>query len=265
MTEVQGTALITGASGGIGEALARVFARQGWGLVLVARRADALGELARVLHQVHGVPVAVVALDLAQPGAADAVYQEVRGLGLTVDALVNNAGMIVYGPFDQTDWGREAEMIQLNLVALTRLTKCFLPAMLARGRGSVLNVGSTGSFVPGPLNAVYCATKAYVLSFSEAVAQEVEGSGVSVTCLCPGVTRTALQSKADMEIRLMRLGAMDAEEVARQGYAAMCAGRRVVVPGWTNRAQAFSARLLPRAAVTRVGLALMQPTGGAKK
>ena len=242
-----------------------MFARQGWGLILVARSAEKLAELARVLGQVHGIPVTVIAQDLAQPGAAEAVWRQVGEAGLTVDALVNNAGVIVYGPFAETDWAREAQMIEINLAALTQLTKLFLPEMIGRGAGRILNVGSTGSFVPGPLNAVYCATKAYVLSFSEAIAEELAGTGVTVTCLCPGVTQTALQAKAEMEIWLMRLGAMDAEEVARQGYAAMTAGRRVVVPGLQNQMQAFSARILPRSMVTKIGLALMQPVGLKKK
>ena len=265
MTNQIRTALITGASGGIGDALARVFARQGWGLILVARSGDKLAELARVLGQVYGVPVTTLVQDLAQPDGAEAVYEQVQQAGLTVDALVNNAGTLTYGPFVTTDWGREAETIALNLTALTRLCKLFLPLMVARGTGYVLNVGSTGSFVPGPLNAVYCATKAYVLSLSDALAEELDGTGVSVTCLCPGVTKTALQSHAGMDVRLMRLGAMEAEDVARQGYEALMAGKRVFVPGWSNRMQALSARLLPRRAVTRVGRALMQPVAPEKQ
>ena len=253
------TALITGASGGLGDALAHVFAQQGWSLILAARSGDKLAALAQNLEQANGVPVTTVVQDLSQPGGADEVYEQVRRAGLTVDALVNNAGMIAYGPFVETDWGREAETIALNLSALTRLCKLFLPDMAARGSGYILNVGSTGSFVPGPLNAVYCATKAYVLSLSDALAEELGGTGVSVTCLCPGVTKTALQSKADMDVRLMHRGAMDAEDVARQGYKALMAGRRVVVPGLANQMQTLSARLLPRRAVTRAGLALMQP------
>lgn len=263
---IQRTALITGASGGLGEALARVFARQGWGLILVARSGDKLAELARALGQAHGVPVATIVQDLSRPDGTDEVYEQVRRAGLTVDALVNNAGMIAYGPFVETDWGREAEVIALNLSALTRLCKLFLPDMAARGTGYVLNVGSTGSFVPGPLNAVYCATKAYVLSLSDALAEELGGAGVSVTCLCPGVTKTALQSKASMgDIRLMRSGAMDAEDVAQQGYKALMTGHRVVVPGWANQMQTLSARLLPRRAVTRAAMALMQPVQAKKQ
>ena len=173
--------------------------------------------------------------------------------------LVNNAGVDVYGNFHETDMAKELEMIQLNLVSLTQLTKLLLPEMRKRGYGKILNLGSTGSFIPSPLNAVYSATKAYVLSFSEAIAEELQGSGVTVTVLCPGATRTEFQKRANMEnIRLLRYGVMDAADVAEIGYRAMMAGRRVVVPGLFNKVQILLARLLPTSTMTKLAKAMLK-------
>jgi short-subunit dehydrogenase len=160
--------------------------------------------------------------------------------------------MIVYGEFSRTDFAGELAMIGVNLVALTELTKLCLPEMIGRGRGAILNVGSTGSFAPSPLNAVYSATKAYVLSFSEAIAEELAGSGITVTALCPGATRSDLQRRAGMEdVRLLQRGVMDPAEVAEAGYRALQAGRRVEVPGRSDRLQIAFSRFLPRRMIVK--------------
>lgn len=250
----RGTALITGASAGIGLELARVMAADGWGLVLTARSRDRLETLARELEAAYGVKVAVVPADLADPVAPAVLFEQVAGLGIEVDVLVNNAGFGLYGPFTvtegegATDGARELEMIALNVSALTHLTKLFLPGMVSRRRGRVMNVASTASFQPGPLMAVYYATKAYVLSFSEAIGVELKGTGVTVTTLCPGPTHTEFAAVADMEgSRLFKMGGvMTASDVARAGYEGMQAGKSVVIPGARNRIMAHATRLIPR-------------------
>src|SRR3954447_6416423 len=219
------TALITGASSGIGLDLARLFAKDGCDVVLVARSEGKLRELAAELERDCGVTAHVIALDLARPNAAEALVQR---LPADVDVLVNNAGFGVAGPFVETDLAKELEMIQVNIVALTQLTKLLLPKMVARRRGRVLNVASTAAFQPGPLMAVYYATKAYVLSFSEAIADELRDSGVTVTALCPGPTETGFAAVAGMDqTRLFTLmKPMTSAEVAKKGYEAMKRGRR---------------------------------------
>jgi short-subunit dehydrogenase len=255
-------ALITGASGGIGRELATLFARDGFDLLLVARSAGALEELGAELSRLHGVAATAIAADLADPGAPEAVHEAARVRGATVDVLVNNAGHGLYGRFAATELDTELRMIQLNVAALTHLTKRFLPPMLARGRGRILNVASTAAFQPGPLMSVYYATKAYVLSFSEALAEELTGTGVTVTCLAPGATRTGFQARARMdEGRLLRgPNVMDAADVARRGYLGLMRGERIVVPGAINKAIVQALRLSPRRLVTRVGRALNDRT-----
>jgi len=249
------TALVTGASGGIGWELARAFAAGGYDLVLVARSAGKLEQLAGELRDRHGVAVRVLAKDLAGPGAPDEIFQELEGAGVAVDALVNNAGFATFGPFAETDLASELEEIQLNVVTLTHLTKRFLPGMLARRRGGVLNVASTAAFQPGPQMAVYYATKAYVLSFSEALAEELRGSGVTVTALCPGPTATGFQARAEMQDSGLFTGplkVMDAAGVARAGYEGFRKGNRIVIPGLINKLGVQSVRVSPRALVTRL-------------
>jgi short-subunit dehydrogenase len=174
--------------------------------------------------------------------------------------LVNNAGVDVYGYFYDTDWTQELEMIQLNLVSLTHLTKLLLADMRQQGFGRILNLGSTGSFVPSPLNAVYSATKAYVWSFSTALAEELRGTGITVTVLCPGATRTEFQERAHIEnVRLMRFGVMEAVAVAEAGYRAMISGRRIEVPGLYSKTQVLLTRLLPNSLMVRMAKAMLQP------
>lgn len=254
------TALITGASTGIGAELARLFARDGWNVVLVARSRAGLEKVGQELSQTYGIRHHVLPADLTDPAAPQMIFDAVQGLGIEVDALVNNAGFGLMGPFVDTGreaptgLGRELEMLQVNIVALTHLSKLFLPAMVKRGRGYVMNVASTAAFQPGPLMAVYYASKAYVLSFSEALSVELAGTGVTATALCPGATRTEFQAVANMEgSRLFRAGhVMTAAEVAEAGYNAMLAGRSSIVTGAVNRVMAAGTRFIPRRMAARL-------------
>jgi uncharacterized protein len=253
-------ALVTGASSGLGLELATIAARDGHDLVLVARRRDRLESIGKGLREEFGAAVTIIVRDLAESEAARVVTQEVEARGLSVDLLVNNAGLGVHGPFAEAPLDKELAMIRVNLVALTELTKRVLPGMIARGRGRILNVASTAAFQPGPLMAVYYATKAYVLSFSEAIASEVAGSGVTVTALCPGPTRTEFGKAAGMlETRLFRSPLVkDARSVAEAGYRGMKRGRRVVIPGIGNWILAEAVRFTPRRLVTAVSLAVQK-------
>jgi short-subunit dehydrogenase len=252
-------ALITGASSGIGRELARIFARHGTNLVLVARDEGRLEQLADEVRKANGVDVLVMAFDLSRVGAAQEIFIKLQLESIRIDFLVNNAGFDVYGKFFETDLELELQMIHVNLIALTQLTKFFLADMVERGYGKILNLGSTGSFVASPLNAVYSATKAYVLSFSEALTEELRGSGVTVTALCPGATKTEFQQRAGMkEIRLLRVGAMDAEAVAEIGFRAMMSDKRIIVPGFFNKLQVFLTRLLPRRVMVRAARMMLE-------
>lgn len=252
------TALVTGASGGIGEAIARQLAARHMDLILTARSADRLHDLATDLSTRHGIQAHVVPLDLARQDAADTLEQHVRVLGLAVDVLVNNAGFADYGEFHTLERTRQLEMIQVNVSVLTDLTHRFLPGMVARGRGRVLNIASTAAFLPGPLMAVYYATKAYVLSFSEAVNEELRGTGVHVTAACPGPVATGFQAAAQMEgSRLLASEAgqrviMTPDAVATEAIDAMLRGQPVRVIGLMNRVQAFLPRLVPRGVLPRI-------------
>jgi len=253
------TGLITGASSGIGRALAKVLARYGHDLVLVARDGQRLEQLASELQQSSGIAAKAIPADLSVKTSSQDIIAELQRQGIKISLLVNNAGFDVYGEFFETDLTEELQMIQVNLVSLTQLTKLVLPGMRQQGYGRILNLGSTGSFIPSPLNAVYSATKAYVLSFSEAISEELQGSGITVTALCPGATESEFHQRASMEdIRLRRFGAMQAATVAEIGYRAMMAGRRVVVPGLHNQAQVLLARVLPRSVMPRMAKLMLQ-------
>jgi len=255
------TALVTGASQGIGYELSRLIAQNGYNLVLVARDEHMLVRIADDLKGEFGVKVKVVAMDLSQGSAPDEIFTELEREAIPIDCLVNNAGFQEYGPFSETDLHKELQMIQLHIATLTHLTKLFLPGMLERSHGRIMNVGSTGSFTPGgPFNAVYCATKAYVLSFSEAISEELKGTGVTVTALCPGATSTEFARRADIEdIRLFRFqcGVMDARKVAEIGYHAMMKGERSVVAGMANKLTVLSLKLMPRGLMTTTARLLM--------
>jgi short-subunit dehydrogenase len=246
-------ALVTGASAGIGKELARRFARGGHDLVLTARRADELHALAGELRAA-GAGAHVFPADLSDPAAPGKLFDEVAAASLTVDVLVNNAGFGLYGPFVDSDPHRLLALVQVNVAALTHLTRLFVPGMVARGRGRVLAVASTAAFQPGPLMAGYYATKAYVLSLSEALAHELRGTGVTVTCLCPGPVRTEFGAVAAMDGSPLfdSPNVMDAAAVADAGYRAAMRGERVAIPGLLNRLGAFATRFAPRSLLMRV-------------
>jgi len=247
------TALITGASSGIGLEFARLFAQDGYHLVLVARNREALGALADELHSQHGVEVRVAPKDLSHPSAPAELYQELHESGIALDVLVNNAGFGGSGPFLQTDWSTEEEMMQVNIVSLVHLSKLFLPQIVAR-KGKLLNVGSVAGFLPGPYTSIYYASKAFVLHFTEALAEELNGTGATVTCLCPGPVQTNFQKRAHTggSSRANKGLSVDVREVARQGYLGMKEGQRIVIPGWKNRLLTNLIRAVPRNTVTKM-------------
>ena len=246
------TALITGASAGIGAELAKVFAAQKHDVVLVARRRDALEALAGTLEGKHGIKATVVVDDLGDPDAPERIFAAVRDAGIDVEVLANNAGFGLGGEFSETPIEREIEMVQVNIAALMHLTKLFVAPMLKRRAGYVLNVASTAAFFPGPFQSVYYASKAFVLSFSQALAVELAPSGISVTCLCPGPTETEFAQVAGMKsVRLPNLDVADAADVAEFGYRAMRAGSRVAVPGARNKLVVQAQRFVPRRLIAR--------------
>jgi short-subunit dehydrogenase len=245
------TALITGASSGIGLEMARLMAADKVDLVLVARSEDKLQTLADELKSKHEVAVAVIACDMATPNAAQTIVEALAGK--PIDYLVNNAGFGDFGAFAERDWNKLNEMVQLNITALTQLTHLLLPTFLARGSGRILNVASTAAFQPGPWMAVYYATKAYVLSFSDALSYELRNTGISVTTLCPGATVSGFQALAEMENSKLVRGKKlpTADEVASYGYRKMLGGRGVVIHGLFNWLLAQSVRITPRAIILR--------------
>jgi short-subunit dehydrogenase len=240
-------ALVTGASSGLGVDFARELARRGAGLTLVARREDRLRALARELAEVHGVDVHVVALDLNEAGAPDRLLADTQARRRPVDVLVNNAGFGLYGPFSRLDWARERAMLELDMIVPVHLTKLFLPGMLERRAGWILNIASIGAYQPSPLYASYSAAKSFVLNFTEALSYELRGSGVVATALSPGIVATEfLQVSGQRATRYQRLAMMDSPAVARIGVEAMLKGRPSLVPGRLNAASAWTSRLLPR-------------------
>jgi short-subunit dehydrogenase len=247
---MKGTALITGASAGLGRDFARLFAADGHDVILVARRRDRLEALAAELAAAHGIGATAIDVDLADPSAPRRLVDRIRGLGLAVDFLVNNAGFGHTGAFADAPLERETGMIQVNVTALVELTGLLLPDMKARRRGRILNVGSTAGFQPGPFMATYYASKAFVNSFTEALAYELDGSGVTATLSCPGATATEFAGHAgNADSLLFKLGAADSAGVAREAYQAMLAGRRLVVHGMTNKLGVQALRVSPRSAV----------------
>jgi len=250
------TALITGASSGIGYELARCFAEGGANLVLVARDVTTLNQIANELQTTFNVSAKVIPADLSRPVAPAEIHRETEGASLAVDYLVNDAGFGAAGPFLDTDLQTELDMMQVNIVSLVHLTKLYLRGMRSRGSGGILNVASTAAFQPGPLMSIYYASKGFVLSFTEAIADELRSAGITVTALCPGPTATDFQRRAHVEhIRLMKskpLGMMTASEVAAIGYRAFLKGKVIVIPGLINKIGVQSVRISPRAAVRRV-------------
>lgn len=246
-------ALITGASSGIGYELANLFAKDKHNIILIARREDRLKQLSRDLENDYKIKTLVIPKDLSQSQSAQEIYDILKQNDITIDYLINNAGFMVYGRFSDTNWSEDHKMIQLHMVTLTHLIKLFLPDMLRRENGKILNIGSTGSFVPGPLIAVYCATKNYILSLSEAIAEELNGTGVTVTALCPGGTKTEFAEKANIKNSSVHFfEVMEAKRVARIGYKALMKGKRVVIPGMFNKIQIFSIRITPRIVASKL-------------
>lgn len=251
--------LITGASGGIGLEFAKLCAKDGNNLVLVARRKEILEKEAAILQETHGIEVQTIAADLSEPDAAQHVWKEASGM-YDIDILINNAGVGLYGDFTSTNAQKEEVMIQLNMVCLTQLTKLALPTMLARNNGKILNIASVAAFMPGPLMAVYYATKAYVLSLSEALAEETRNTEVSVTALCPGPTATSFDKKANLGASaLFTNKLMTAESVASEGYKGLMKGKAVVVPGLRQKIMVCLIRFSPRWLVRKVVKYVQRP------
>jgi uncharacterized protein len=256
MMQVRRYALVTGASSGIGRELAVLLAREGYALVLVARRTEPMQALADQLQQAHGMPSVVVGADLGSPEGVATVMREVTARQLEIDVLVNNAGYGLAGGFSALPAEPQLGMIDLNVRALTALTRELVPGMVARRRGYVLNVASLAAFQPGPLMSVYYASKAYVLSFSAALHEELREHGVKVTALCPGYTETEFAARASehQRSRLFSgpLGTLGARQVAELGYRGLVRGRAVVVPGFVNRLTAWFAPFTPLALMLRI-------------
>lgn len=248
------TALITGASNGIGLELAKVHAAKGGDLVLVARNKAKLDELKSTLENEYKVKVYTIGKDLSATNAANEVYNETIHQNIQIDYLINNAGFGEFGLFTDTDWNKELQMINLNITTLTAFTKLYLQDMVKRRSGKIMNVASTAAFQSGPTMAVYFATKAYVLSFSEAVNNEVSDKGVTITTLCPGATESGFQAAAAMEESRLVKGRKlpSSEEVAQYGYAAMMKGKTVAIHGLMNWILANSVRFTPRSIVVKI-------------
>ena len=249
------TVLLTGASSGIGLELAKLFARDGYRLVLVADDVAKLNQATQELGAISDQPVTTIVQDLAEAGAAHQIADRLAAQGTEVDVLVNDAGIGSYGQFLETDLEKETRLLHINMVAPTQLTKLLLPGMVARKRGRILNLASVASFMPGPLMTVYYASKAYVLSFSEGLAEELRGTGITVTALCPGPTETNFDDRAGLgRIRAFRsrfANVADPASVAEAGYAGMLQGKRIVTPNLTARLMTSSSRLMPRGLLAR--------------
>lgn len=248
------TALITGASNGIGLELAMIHASKGDDLVLVARSKSKLDELKASLESQYKVKVYAIGKDLSAINSAQEVYEETSRQNIQIDYLINNAGFGDFGMFTETDWNKEQQMINLNITTLTQFTKLYVKDMVKRGKGKIMNVASTAAFQSGPTMAVYFATKAYVLSFSEAVDNEVRDKGITVTILCPGATESGFQAAAAMEESGLVKGKKlpTSKEVAEYGYKAMMKGRTVAIHGWMNAILAGSVRFMPRSIVVKI-------------
>ncbi len=248
------TALITGASGGLGLEFARLFAKNGYDLVLVARNPNKLCQAKEELERDFGINAAVFVKDLSEKDAALDVHNFTSVNGISVDVLVNNAGFGDFGPFRHADWERQYEMVQVNVLALMQLTRCYLNEMVERKSGKILNVASVAAFVPGPLMSIYYASKAFVLSFTEALDVELKGSGISASALCPGPTKTGFEDAAALgQSGLFRhLKNAKAEDVAEFGYKKLMKKRVVAIPGLENKLINLSSKLAPRKLVRNI-------------
>ncbi len=247
-------ALITGASKGIGYELTQLIATDNYNLVLVARSGNKLKEIKSSLEKRYDITVHTIIKDLTQATSSKEIYEELQERDINIDVLVNNAGIGDFGAFMNSSWDRNEKMIQLNVSTLVHLTHLFLPGMVKRGKGKILNVASTAAFQPGPLMAVYYATKSFVLSFSEGIAEELRNTGVTVTTLCPGPTSTKFVETADMEDSQLfdNMAVMEPEQVAKSGWNGLKKGKTIVIPGWINKMLVQSIRFTPRAIIRRL-------------
>lgn len=248
------TALITGASSGIGLELARILARENYNLILTARREEKLQQIRMELEKTHGTTVYIYPADLSEEDTPEKLYKFTHDLPVAVNVLINNAGVGDYGEFHTSDWDINATMIHLNIRSLTHLTRLYLPDFVQKDRAYVMNVASTAAFQPGPLMSVYYASKHYVLAFSEAIANELSGTGVTVTTLCPGPTKSEFQKNAGMEKSKLfdRFPVASSRDVAEYGYRAMKKGKRVAIYGFQNKIAPLIIGILPRNLVTSV-------------
>ncbi|MGD0710766.1 MAG: SDR family oxidoreductase [Bacteroidales bacterium] len=247
-------AVITGASGGIGLELAKLLAKDKHNLILIARSEDKLKEIKTSFEKDYDINVFIIAIDLSLPDAPAKVFEQLKKDDITIDILINNAGFGDYGAFAECNWQKQEQMINLNILALTKLTRLFLPTMIKSGYGRIMNVASTAAFQPGPLMSVYYATKAFVLSFTYAIANEIKGTGVTISALCPGPTDTGFVSAAALEnSKLFKIfKPKPSNEVALFGYKRMMKGKLLSIPGCLNKLMVGSIRFSPRKLVTLV-------------
>ncbi len=247
------TVLITGASSGIGMGLAKLFAADGSDLVLVARREDRLNELAEKLKSEHGIEVHVLPKDLSKKTSPKEIFNHLKKEKIEIDVLVNNAGFGSRGTVSELDTDLQVDMVQVNAAALTHLTSLFLPGIIERGQGGILNVGSLAGFQPGPNLAVYFATKAYVLSFTEALAEEISNPNIKISCFAPGPVKTEFGEKSDLEDSLLfKLSLMDLEPAVKAGYEGFRKGKTIVIPGLKQQIVPFLNRFTPRLIVRKI-------------
>jgi len=244
--------LITGASEGMGREFAKVFARNGYPLILVARNKERLAVLSQGLTGSYSVDVRTIALDLSAPDAPASLKASLDSQNICVDILINNAGSGIHGLFHAMDWNATEKMLSLNMISTTHLTRLFLPKMIEKGSGKILNVASTAAFQPGPFMACYFASKAYVLSFTEALAEELSGTGVTVTAFCPGPTKTQFQKRSGTEAIRENSFAMKAAPAVEAAFRGLMKGKRIVIPGFTNKLLAVLVRLAPKRLVLKV-------------
>lgn len=249
--------LITGASSGIGLNFAEIYAEKGYDLILIARREERLNTLAEKLEKKYKIRVKIIPKDLSNSGTAEEIFNQLIEEKLDIDVLVNNAGTQVYGNFMDTDLDKEMKMIQLNVNTLVCLTKLAVDQMKEKGKGRILNIASIGAFMPVPLNSIYCASKAFVLNFSEGISKDLEGSGITVTTICPGPTKSEFAKKAQMTNTRLFSRMMDSRRVAMAGYQGLMRGKRVVVPGFYNKLMAMSYRFTPRSLLLNIGKYIM--------
>lgn len=247
------TVLITGASSGFGYEFVKLFAKGNYNLILTARNIERLEE---IQNEFNSLNIALIKKDLSMPHSAKELFDEIKEKGFNIDVLINNAGFGLVGRFDRLDVDRQVDMIELNVSALTELTHYILQEMKQRGNGKILNVASTAAFRPGPLMAVYYASKAYLLSFSEAIAEELRGTGITVTALCPGPSKTNFAKAANVEKTKMFAKVMDADVVAKLGFKALMKGKRVVVTGNVNKLGTYAVKFLPKRLVVKITKAL---------